>query len=181
MDLVLRGHRLVADDVVLIRLTRPFRLIGRGEDLIRYHMEIRGVGILNIQDLFGITAIRDEKEVELVIELDPALPPVIANAPTPKGSTLSLKTLSQGNSCISHLWRANDGNRHRRVFVTVAKILAEITVWFRGFLLLVQYRLSLKQPASSHDGIRTARPRIYVAVRVPTCGYHWPGPDHPPG
>lgn len=69
MDLVLKGHRLVADDVVQIRLLQPFYLVGRGEDLIRYHMEIRGVGILNIRDLFGITAIRDEKEVELVIEL----------------------------------------------------------------------------------------------------------------
>ncbi len=71
MDLVLRGHRLVADDVVQIRLIPPFRLIGRGEGLIRYHMEIRGIGILNIQDLFGVSAIRDEKEVELVIELVP--------------------------------------------------------------------------------------------------------------
>lgn len=71
MDLVLRGHRLVADDVVVIRQLSPFRLVGRGEELIRYHMEIRGVGILNIQDLFGITAIRDEKDLELVIELVP--------------------------------------------------------------------------------------------------------------
>jgi HPr kinase/phosphorylase len=71
MDLVLRGHRLVADDVVQVRLIPPFRLVGRGEGVIRYHMEIRGLGILNIQDLFGITAIRDEKEVELVIELVP--------------------------------------------------------------------------------------------------------------
>jgi HPr kinase/phosphorylase len=71
MDLVLRGHRLVADDVVQVRLIPPFRLVGRGEGLIRYHMEIRGLGILNIQDLFGISAIRDEKEVELVIEMVP--------------------------------------------------------------------------------------------------------------
>jgi HPr kinase/phosphorylase len=71
MDLVLRSHRLVADDVVQVRLIPPFRLVGRGEGLIRYHMEIRGLGILNIQDLFGISAIRDEKELELVIELVP--------------------------------------------------------------------------------------------------------------
>jgi HPr kinase/phosphorylase len=71
LDLVLRGHRLVADDVVQVRLIPPFRVVGRGEGLIRYHMEIRGLGILNIQDLFGITAIRDEKDVELVIELVP--------------------------------------------------------------------------------------------------------------
>jgi HPr kinase/phosphorylase len=71
MDLVLKGHRLVADDVVQIRVVPPFRLIGRGEDLTRYHTEIRGIGILNIRDLFGITAIRDEKDVELVVELVP--------------------------------------------------------------------------------------------------------------
>ncbi len=71
LDLVLRGHRLVADDVVRIRLVPPFRLVGRGEDIIRYHVEIRGVGILNIRDLFGVSAIRDEKEVELVVELVP--------------------------------------------------------------------------------------------------------------
>ncbi|MDW7709207.1 MAG: HPr(Ser) kinase/phosphatase [Deferrisomatales bacterium] len=71
MDLVRRGHRLVADDVVQVRLIPPFRVVGRGEGLIRYHVEIRGLGILNIQDLFGITAIRPEKDVELVIELVP--------------------------------------------------------------------------------------------------------------
>ncbi|HSH69076.1 MAG TPA: HPr(Ser) kinase/phosphatase [Deferrisomatales bacterium] len=71
MDLILRGHRLVADDVVRIRHLPPFRLVGRGEDLIRYHVEIRGVGILNIQDLFGVSAIRDEKDIELVVELVP--------------------------------------------------------------------------------------------------------------
>lgn len=71
MDLILRGHRLVADDVVQIRLIPPFRLIGRGAGLIRYHMEIRGLGILNIQDLFGITAIRAEKKLDLVVDLVP--------------------------------------------------------------------------------------------------------------
>lgn len=71
MDLILKGHRLVADDVVHIRLMPPFRLVGRGEDLIRYHMEIRGVGIVNVRELFGITAVREEQDIELVIELVP--------------------------------------------------------------------------------------------------------------
>ena len=71
MDLVLKGHKLVADDVVRISLVPPFRLMGRGEDLTRYHTEIRGIGILNILDLFGITAIRDVKHVELMVELVP--------------------------------------------------------------------------------------------------------------
>ncbi|GAB4266575.1 MAG: HPr(Ser) kinase/phosphatase [Deferrisomatales bacterium] len=71
LDLVRRGPRLVADDVVRIQLFPPHRLVGRGQGVIRYHMEVRGIGILNIQDLFGITAIRDEKQVELVVELVP--------------------------------------------------------------------------------------------------------------
>ena len=69
LDLILRGHRLVADDVVTIQKIPPKTILGKGSDLVKYHLEIRGLGILNIQDLFGITAIRDTKKIELVIEL----------------------------------------------------------------------------------------------------------------
>jgi len=75
LDLVSCGYRLVADDVVIIKKLPPATLIGTAADLIRYHMEIRGIGIVNIQDLFGITAIREHKQLDLVIELvkwDPA-------------------------------------------------------------------------------------------------------------
>ena len=69
LDLVLKGHRLVADDMVEIKKALPSSLIGRGADLIKYHMEIRGLGIINVRDLFGITAVRDEKDIEVVVEL----------------------------------------------------------------------------------------------------------------
>ncbi len=69
LDLVSSGYRLVADDVVIIKRLPPATLIGTAADLIRYHMEIRGLGIVNIQDLFGITAIREHKQMDLVIEL----------------------------------------------------------------------------------------------------------------
>jgi HPr kinase/phosphorylase len=69
LALIQRGHRLVADDVVQIRRTGE-RLAGRGMGLSRYHMEIRGLGILNIRDLFGVVSIRDEKRVEFVIRLE---------------------------------------------------------------------------------------------------------------
>ncbi len=69
LDLVLRGHRLVADDVVEIRKRMPDLLIGASKELLKHHMEIRGLGILNVKDLFGISAVRDSKKVELVIEL----------------------------------------------------------------------------------------------------------------
>ncbi len=68
LDLVERGHRLVADDVVT--LTRKGRaLIGRGNAVLGHHMEIRGVGIVDVGRLFGIRAIRETKKVQVVVEL----------------------------------------------------------------------------------------------------------------
>jgi HPr kinase/phosphorylase len=69
LDLILRGHRLVADDMVQIQRRLPAVLIGGGFEMIRHHMEIRGLGIINIRQLFGVEAIRERKRVELVIEL----------------------------------------------------------------------------------------------------------------
>lgn len=69
LDLVLRGHRLVADDIIKVRLKLPAVLFGEGNDLLHYHMEIRGLGIINIKHLFGVAAIRERKKIDLVIEL----------------------------------------------------------------------------------------------------------------
>lgn len=69
LDLILRGHRLVADDIVNVRRQAPSSLYGTGSEIIKYHMEIRGLGIINIRDLFGISAVRDRKLIELVVEL----------------------------------------------------------------------------------------------------------------
>jgi len=68
LDLVLRGHRLVADDIVEIRRGASV-LLGSGPELIKHHIEIRGLGILNIKDLFGIAAVRDSKRIDMVGEL----------------------------------------------------------------------------------------------------------------
>lgn len=68
LDLVVRGHRLVADDVVRIR-RRGTAITGRGAGILGHHMEIRGLGIINIKDLFGIAAVRETKKIELVVEL----------------------------------------------------------------------------------------------------------------
>jgi HPr kinase/phosphorylase len=70
LDLVSRGHRLVADDVVEIWRDDAGTVTGRGPARIRHHMEIRGLGIINIQDLFGVAAIRERKRIELVIQLE---------------------------------------------------------------------------------------------------------------
>lgn len=69
LDLVTRGHRLVADDMVVIRKNLPNIIIGSSPDLIRYHMEIRGLGIINIKDIFGNTAVRVEKQIDMVVLL----------------------------------------------------------------------------------------------------------------
>ncbi len=69
LDLILRGHRLVADDMVHIQKRSPSSAVGSGFEVIQHHMEIRGLGIINIRSLFGVEAIRDKKKIELVLEL----------------------------------------------------------------------------------------------------------------
>ena len=69
LELILRGHRLVADDIIKVRFKLPSVIFGEGMDLLHYHMEIRGLGILNIKHLFGVAAIRERKKIDLVVEL----------------------------------------------------------------------------------------------------------------
>lgn len=70
LDLVVRGHRLVADDTVEIRCRSGSVLVGRCPEFTRHHMEIRGLGIVNVTDLFGVSATRASKRVELVVRLE---------------------------------------------------------------------------------------------------------------
>jgi HPr kinase/phosphorylase len=67
--LVERGHRLVADDMVELTRLPSSDVMGAPNPLLKHHLEIRGVGVLNIRDLFGYTAVRDEARVDLVVEL----------------------------------------------------------------------------------------------------------------
>jgi HPr kinase/phosphorylase len=69
LDLVERGHRLVADDLVYVSRRGNDVLIARGHELQRHHMEIRGIGIVDISALFGIRAIRQQKRIEVVVRL----------------------------------------------------------------------------------------------------------------
>jgi HPr kinase/phosphorylase len=69
LDLIIRGHRLVSDDMVYIQKRSPSSLIGSGFEVIQHHMEIRGLGIINVRSLFGVEAIRERKKIELVLEL----------------------------------------------------------------------------------------------------------------
>ena len=70
LDLIVRGHRLVADDTVDLRRRQETILIGTCPELTRHHMELRGLGVINIKELFGIASTRSSKRVELVVQLE---------------------------------------------------------------------------------------------------------------
>jgi HPr kinase/phosphorylase len=70
LDLIVRGHRLVADDTVEVRRRGEQELIGTCPELTRHHMELRGLGVINIRDLFGVASTRLSKRVELVVQLE---------------------------------------------------------------------------------------------------------------
>lgn len=61
LELVIRGHRLVADDMVFIKKKMPASLVGQSEQQIQHLMEIRGLGIINIKDLYGVSSIREKR------------------------------------------------------------------------------------------------------------------------
>ncbi len=69
LDLLLKGHRLVADDMVVLKRIPPGIIRGEPTEVIKYHMEIRGLGVINIKELFGISSIRGLKKVHLVVKL----------------------------------------------------------------------------------------------------------------
>lgn len=71
LELVERGHRLVADDIVEIRCVNGNSILGQGaNNFISHHMEIRGLGIINVSQLYGVGSIREQKEVQLIIKLE---------------------------------------------------------------------------------------------------------------
>lgn len=70
LDLVERGHRLVADDVVIITKKGEGILIGSGTELVKHYMEVRGIGLIDIKSIFGVRAIRLQKRLEVIVELE---------------------------------------------------------------------------------------------------------------
>ena len=70
LELIQRGHRLVADDVVILRRESKASVVGRSSPVTKHHMEVRGLGIINVESLFGAGAVCDEKTVDLVIWLE---------------------------------------------------------------------------------------------------------------
>jgi HPr kinase/phosphorylase len=70
LELIKRGHRLVADDLIHVKRSADQVLVGWGDLLIRHHMEVRGLGIIDVKELFGVGSVRDEIQVEMVISLE---------------------------------------------------------------------------------------------------------------
>jgi len=70
LDLVERGHRLVADDVVVVTQKAEGLLMGSGTDLVKHFMEIRGLGLIDIRSMFGVRAIRFQKRLEIIVHLE---------------------------------------------------------------------------------------------------------------
>ena len=70
LELIKRGHRLIADDAVEIKKIAERRLIGSCPEIIRYLIELRGIGIINVKELFGVGSVRSKKAIDLVIKLE---------------------------------------------------------------------------------------------------------------
>jgi len=70
LDLVERGHRLVADDLVLVTRRGQDVLVGRGHELQRHFMEVRGIGLVDVRAIFGIRAVRQQKRIEVIVQLE---------------------------------------------------------------------------------------------------------------
>jgi len=70
LELVERGHRFIADDVVIIKRVEESVLIGYGSSILKHHMEIRGLGIINVRDIFGIRSVKNRERVELVVIME---------------------------------------------------------------------------------------------------------------
>lgn len=70
LELVMNGHRLVADDVIECDYKPPGMIFGQPAVLLRHHIEVRGLGVLNIKDLYGVTAVRERKRIDLVVQLE---------------------------------------------------------------------------------------------------------------
>lgn len=71
VELIKRGHRLIADDAVELKRINPTTLVGSAPELIRYYVEMRGIGVIDVRQLFGMGAVKDSQTVDLIVNLEP--------------------------------------------------------------------------------------------------------------
>jgi HPr kinase/phosphorylase len=69
IELVKRGHRLIADDAVEIKGVSPTTLVGSAPDVLKHYIELRGIGVINVAKLFGVGAVKDSTNIDLVINM----------------------------------------------------------------------------------------------------------------
>ena len=70
LELIKRGHRLVADDAVEIKLVNRGRLVGTAPEIIRYYMELRGIGVINVRHIYGVGAVKPSTGIDLVVKME---------------------------------------------------------------------------------------------------------------
>ncbi len=71
LELVRRGHRLVADDLVVIRKFAEHELLGSSPEVLKHFVELRGIGIVNVKELYGVEAVKETQKIDMVIRLEP--------------------------------------------------------------------------------------------------------------
>lgn len=71
LELIKRGHRLIADDAVEIKRISRNLLIGSAPELIRYYMELRGIGVINVRHIYGVGAVKPEANIDLIVKMEP--------------------------------------------------------------------------------------------------------------
>lgn len=71
IELIKRGHRIIADDAVEIKLTERGKLIASSPALIRHYMELRGIGVIDVRRLFGMGAVKDDQRIDMILKLEP--------------------------------------------------------------------------------------------------------------
>ncbi len=71
LELIKRGHRLIADDAVEVKRISSDTLVGCAPELIRYYMELRGIGVINVRHIYGVGAVKPETNIDLVVSMEP--------------------------------------------------------------------------------------------------------------
>ena len=71
IELIKRGHRIIADDAVEIKLTERGKLMASSPALIRHYMELRGIGVIDVRRLFGMGAVKDDQRIDMILKLEP--------------------------------------------------------------------------------------------------------------
>ena len=127
LELIKRGHRLVADDAVEIKRTQRNMLIGSAPELIRYYMELRGIGVINARQIYGVGAVKPENRIDLVVNMEPVVRKKLANYPGEiLGVTLPMVTIPvrPGRNLAVIMELAAMNNRQKNMGYNAAETLA---------------------------------------------------------